>query len=59
MIKIDTATHAELCDVINNDFDLSDWWIKKDFGIPEEMDLHDVRNALQMWVEEGDECFIL
>lgn len=58
MINIETATHEELCDVINSDFDLIDWWIKKDFVIPEEMDIYDLRSALTMWVEEGDETFV-
>ncbi len=58
MINIETANHEELCDVINSDLDLIDWWIKKDFVIPEEMDINTLRSALTMRVEEGDETFV-
>lgn len=59
MLNIETATHEELCDVINSDIDLIDWWIQRDLEIPESMATDDVRRYLTQWVEEGDECFIL
>lgn len=59
MINIDTATHKELCDVVNSDFDLIDWWIKRDLIIPENMNADRVRHYLTQWIEEGDECAIL